>query len=389
MKHGVIIPARLEQDTTRVSRLEGAIDWSRRNWRFFVIVVIPTLLVAGYYYLVAADQYRSEAHFIVKSGDRSSGSGVGIGAILGFGGSNAETAGDVASVADYLQSHDAVQGLQKHIDLLNVFRRAEADVFSKLQTADPAPETLLKYYRGKVSVHQDRDTGITDLTVNTFRPVDSYKMAQELLALGEQRVNQMNARSYGDSVSSARRQLSDAEDAVASIQRRMTSFRQGGSDIDPQSSSQSQIKLVSELNGKLAAARTQLLTMGAVISHSSPQYVAVSHLVQSLTQEVARQAGKLAGNSTAMARSLGEFEDLRVRQQYAGKSYEAAAANLQKAGDDARRQQLYIVRVVDANLPVKSLYPERTKIVATVFFTLLITYCIGWLISAGVREHTA
>jgi capsular polysaccharide transport system permease protein len=36
---------------------------------------------------------------------------------------------------------------------------------------------------------------------------------------------------------------------------------------------------------------------------------------------------------------------------------------------------------------VKSLYPERGRIVITVFFSLLIAYAVGWLMLAGVREH--
>jgi capsular polysaccharide transport system permease protein len=35
------------------------------------------------------------------------------------------------------------------------------------------------------------------------------------------------------------------------------------------------------------------------------------------------------------------------------------------------------------------MYPQRTKIVATAFIALLLVYGIGWLITAGVREHAA
>lgn len=48
-----------------------------------------------------------------------------------------------------------------------------------------------------------------------------------------------------------------------------------------------------------------------------------------------------------------------------------------------------MVRVVEPNLPVKALYPQRLKIVATVFFALALAYAIGWLILAGVREHAS
>ncbi len=389
MRHGVILPATAYEPERHRSTVERVREYIVTRWRFLAVVVAPTLLVAGYYYLIAADQYQSEAHFIVRSGERGSSGSAGFGALLSMGGGAPQSASDVASVADYLRSHDVVETLKRRLDLVAIFRRPEADVFSQLHDANPTPETLLKYYRGKVEVHQDRDTGITELKVKTFAPADSYALARGLLTLGERRVNEMNARSYRDSVASAQRQLAEAEDAIAGVQSRVTRFRQAGADIDPQSSSQAQIKLVSDLNGKLAAARSQLSSMGGSISSSSPQYVALARTVRSLQAEIARQSGKLAGNASAMANSLGSYEDLRVRQEFVGKSYEAAAANLQKARDDARRQQLYIVRVVDANMPVKSLYPQRGKTVLTVFFALLLAYSIGWLIAAGVREHAA
>jgi capsular polysaccharide transport system permease protein len=39
-------------------------------------------------------------------------------------------------------------------------------------------------------------------------------------------------------------------------------------------------------------------------------------------------------------------------------------------------------------MPVKSLFPERGRIVLTVFLSLLVGYGIGWLLVAGVKEHS-
>jgi len=43
--------------------------------------------------------------------------------------------------------------------------------------------------------------------------------------------------------------------------------------------------------------------------------------------------------------------------------------------------------VVDANRPVKAMFPERGRILATVMIVLFLVYSIGWLLVAGVREH--
>ncbi len=390
--HGIFALAPEPLAAERASRLRQAIDWMKARRSFMLIVVLPSLLVAGYYYLIAADQYVSEAHFSVRSANSSSAAPTGFGALLGVVGGGTPGSSDGSSVNDYLQSHDAVSQLQREAQLVERFRRPEADLISKLGTDTPTPERLLKYYNGQVSVGSDSETGLTKLVVRSFRPEDSYAIISKLLLMGEARVNDLNTRSYNDAIAASQRQLDSAERAVAEVQARMTSFRQNNSDIDPEGSGKAQIGLVTTLRANLAAARSQLETMGAFIDRSSPQYVALARQVQSLSSRVALESAHLAGGDgprSTIADNLGGFEDLRLRQEFAGKRYEAAAAALEQARERAQRQQLYLVRVVGANMPVKSLYPERGRIVLTVFLGLLLAYSIGWLIAAGVREHEA
>ncbi len=365
-------------------------DWANANRGFLLVVVLPTLLLTSYLYLVSADQYQSEAHFIIRKSSSSTAPATGFGEMLGLVGGATQTQTDAASVSDYLTSHDAVAALNAKTNLIERFRRPEADPFSRLNTASPTPEKLLKYYKKMVLVHTDRDTGITILQVRAFRRDDAYDIIQSLLQLGEQQVNALNERSFSDAVKDATLQLTQAENAVADVQSHMTNFRQSRGDIDPQWSGEAQVKLVTELNGNLASARAQLNAMGASISHSSPQYLALDRQVRSLETQAAVQSNRAAGSSSkTIATNLGGYEDLKLRQEFAAKRYDAAAANLEKARADAQRQQLYLVRIVDANRPVKSLYPERGRVVLTVFIGLLLIYSIGWLIAAGVREHAA
>lgn len=386
--HGIFAPAFEPPPEERQTLWQRTREIVHQRRVLLLVVVLPTLLLACYYYLIAADQYQSEAHFVVRSADSPSSSPSGFGQLLGLTGSGG-AGGDAASVSDYLQSHDAVAKLRQEIGLVDRFRRPEVDLLSRLRSADPTPESLLKYYDNKVSAKTDRDTGITTLTVRAFRPDDAYTIIRSLLDMGEQRVNAMNARSYNDAIASSRRQLAEAETAAAQVQGNLTDYRQDKADIDPEGSGKAQIGLVSTLRANLAAAQAQLETTGAFINRSSPQYVALSRQVRSLQAQLAAQSGRLTGPTGGrnIANNLGGYEDLRLRQEFAGKRYEAAAAALAQARDRAQRQQLYLVRIVDANMPVKSLYPQRGKIVLTAFLALLLVYSIGWLIAAGVKEH--
>jgi capsular polysaccharide transport system permease protein len=371
---------------------EQIVAWLRGKRVFLLVVILPTLLVAIYYGFIASDQYESQADFIVRAAQDSPAPPTGLGQILslaGGGGGGAQS--EALSVSDYLSSHDAVAALRNSVQLVERFRRPEIDPISRLHSANPKAENLLKYYRKHVDIESDNDTGITTLRVRTFRPEDSYAIINALLAIGEQRVNALNVRLYQDTLAVAKRELDEAETAVTQSQSTMTGFRQTNEDIDPTGSGAAQIRLVSDLSASLSAARAQLAGMAGAIRPDSPQYIAQAARVRALEAQVAAQSGHLASNGggKTIATDLGAYEGLRLRQDFAAKRYAAAAAALEEARERAMKQQLFVVRVVEPNVPQKSTYPKRLTMIATVFFGLLFVYAIGWLIAAGVKEHAS
>ena len=386
--HGIIKPHPSQDSVEQTGRLSALLDWSRRNRWFLIIVMLPTLLAGLYYYLIAADQYQSEAHFMVKTGDNAPMPSSGFSQLLGLSGGISQSRADASSVDDYLDSQQVVDQLNAKVNLVERFRRPEADWATRLHFAQPKPETLLKYYRKQVNVKVDPESGLTMLKVRSFRPEDSYVIINQLLRLGEERVNEINRRSQADALSMARRQVAEAEDALVQIQAKMTVFRQQRGDLDPEGSGKAQLGLVTSLQGQLTGARAQLNAMQGIIAPSSPQYVATAARLRALEAQVAGQTGKLTGGGGAIAARIGNYQDLQIRQDFANKRYEVAAANLEKARDTAMKQQLYIIRVVDPNMPVKSQFPERGRVILTIFLSLLVAYGIGWLMVAGVREHS-
>jgi len=386
--HGIIKPA-IRSELDDIEPLPQRLKHALWPYRWFLgLVILPTLLAAAYYYLVASDQYESKADFVVRKADSSMSAGGGIGEVLGFSIGTSPTQSEAFVVKDYLLSHDAVARLQAEDHLVDRFTRSDIDFLSRLHSSNPKPENLLKYYLKHVDVTQDAETGITHLSVRAFTPEDAYALSGKLLRLGEIRINDLNTRTYQGQISAARRELTDAETALGDVQRRMTGFRQAQGDINPAGTGQAQINMVSALTASMISARAQLNAMEGLISRSSPQYRALSAQVRALQGQVAGQSARLTGQGKTIASGLGSYEDLVIRQDFAAKRYTAAAAAFQQSRAEALKQQLYLVRVVDANLPVKSLFPQRERIVLTVFFSLLIAYGIGWLLMAGVKEHS-
>ena len=385
---GVIVaePERVRRSPLTLRAVQ---KWIRARRMFLLMVALPVALVSVYYFLIASDQYESEAHFIVRTTSQAPIPGSGISQAISAATGLSAAQSESLSVADYLTSHDVVATLQRQIGLIARFTRPGVDLISRLGSTDPTPERLLNYYRDMVDVTYNTETGITIMKVRGFTPADSATLAERLLELGEARVNMLNTRGYRDAVTQAQSQLSDTEDALEKVQGRLTHFRQQHRDIDPQASGEAQIGLVSKMSADLSAARAQLTAVGNSINHSSPQYVALAARVRALEQQMASQSGRLTGSGSAIAADVSGYEDLRMRQQFLAKRYDAASASLDKAREQAQRQQLYVIRVVEPNMPVKSTYPKRFRIVFTVLLGLLLLYGITWLIAAGVKEHAA
>lgn len=380
-------PATIEPEPTPGFMQQLSEAPHRFRW-FLAVVILPCLLMGGYLYLFAADQFQSESHFIVRAQSGQSSSPSGLGALLGMGATGGAQS-ESNAVADYLLSQDVVDALAKNKALVARFRRPEADRFSRLPKENPTPEELLQFFKKQVDVEYSTDTGITTLRTRAFRPTDAYILDRTLLALGEERVNTMNERSYDDALTQSKRQLAEAEAALSDIQARVTSFRQSSRDVNPSGSADAQVGLISKLNGDLSAAQAQLSNTARSIGTRSPQYAALQQQVRSLAGQVAAQSSGHTATGSTVAVGLGNFERLQMQQQFYAKRYDAASAAFEAARQQAIRQQLYIIRVVDPNLPRKSLYPKRATILLTLFLALLVMYGIGWLIAAGVREHAA
>ncbi len=370
----------------RRSRLRQML--ARRGW-FLLFVVLPTLLTASYYYGLAADQYESEARFIVRGSEGNGPQLGGLGHILGMTAALSSAQSESFSIDDYMDSHDAVAALQKKLDLVAMFRRPEADFYARLWWPDPSAETLLRYYRNQVTIKYNEDTGITTIKANAFEPADSRTLVQALLSLGEARVNEFNERAIEDTMRVAQHEVDAAEKRVVDAEQALTKFRISEGDIDPQKTSTAQLALISTLQLQLVQARAQRDGMGASVRPDSPQYVALGDRIHALEGQIAAEAARLTGRKGALAPVLANYEQLTLQREFAQTNYTSALTALENARLQAMRQQLFVVDVVRPNLPERALFPRRTMMVATVFLALLLTYSIGWLIIAGMREHAA
>jgi capsular polysaccharide transport system permease protein len=291
-------------------------------------------------------------------------------------------------VNEFLRSRDAIAKLAKEDGLLPALTRPSADLFNAWPTmfSGSTREDLYEHFTQFISVDQNSSTGITTLKVRAFTPQDARRIANALVKHAEEVVNKLNDRALKQAVEFAMGIKNDAEERVIQAQARVTAFRNKEKTLDPGL----QAVAVSEIVTKLTAERLSLqaaLRETQLATPSSPRIPALENRLAAIDQQINQQRSLIVGANDSIVNSLAEYEKLMLKREMAARALSAALTSLEAAEQDAKRQKLYLERIVDANLPDKSTYPARLW---TIFMWFAVSFAIYWIVKrvlAGIMQH--
>jgi len=355
-------------------------------WPFVGVVLIPTLIAAVYFLLIASPRFVSEARFVVRSSDtQSMPSSLGV-ALQGVGVGTSQT--DAFAVHEYITSAQSISDLKRSVDLERVLGPASADFLSRYPRFGESrnAEDLQSAFERFVTVGYDSTTGISTLRVEAFSARDAQRLNEALLKGGEALVNRLNERAATDAVADAVRSRDEAQLRVAEAQAELTDFRNKERIVDPARVAAESVQLVGSLMATLAqleAERQQL----ASEAPQSPQIPSLDSRIAAYRRQLEVEREKIAGRSSSIAPQIGTYDQLTLHREIADQALGQATANLVSAQQEARRQKLYLERIVSPSIPESSQEPQRLKSILIVLGSCLLAYAVGWLIWAGIREH--
>lgn len=357
---------------------------------FLLLVIAPTLLVLLYLLTFASPQYRSESQFVVRGMQPEPAATGGIGQLLGMGPGLSGAQKEAQAIKEYLLSADALAALkEKKINVASLYAMTSADYFSRLKSEHPQAEELLEHYRGKVIIGYSADDNITRVAVTAFSPSDAQRLASALIAMGEERVNTLNQRAIEAGTSIAREELVKAETELSEVQAELTGFRDLTGDIDPARNSEGAQQQIAEQKAELSRERALLADMARYLDRSAPQMIAMRSRVAELERALVATKGQLTGTPKALAKRLARYEDMKLRQGFSAKRYDAARIGVENAQAQAAKQRLFLVLLVKPSKPERPVAPRPWRTAFAVFLALAAAFGILWLIIAGVREHQA
>lgn len=359
--------------------------WRRIPVPFLIVVVLPTLIATIYFLMIASPRYVSETQFVVRAASRGQSSTLGL-ALQGVG--LASTQSDAYTVHEYMTSRDAFQEVARQMDLRAMIGREGADAFSRYPRPweKTSEEGFYKGFQRFIVVGYDASNGISTLRVEGFTPQDAKRINEVLLAGGESLINRLNERSSADAVRDAQAARDRARQRLSEAQIQLTAFRNREQFIDPETTATESSRLIGGLLATVAQLRAER-TQVANEAPNSPQLPVINSRIAAYESQIAAERAKIAGNSGSLAPKLSVYEDLSLNRELADREFTATTAALTNAEEDARRQKLYLDRIVAPSLPDEAAEPRRLIAILTVLLSTLVAYGIGWFIWAGAREH--
>lgn len=381
-----------ESSFRHIGPLTGIIDKAARKKQrrslplgFLLIVLLPTAIAAIYYLLIATPRYVVESRFIVRAPDKSQPSSLGV-ALQGVGITNGQA--ETFAVHEYIVSRGGLRDLESRQNVREIFGSRGADFFSRYPRPweNEGREGLFKAYKRFVDVGYDSTTGISTLKVEAFRAQDARAMAVALLSGSEDLVNRLNIRAERDAVADATLARQEAQSRVASVQQRLTAYRNREGYIDPALAAKEGSELIGSLLTTIATLEAERRQIASE-TPQNPQLGSIDSRIAAYRRQVETERAKLTGSNASLAPRISAYEDLVSEREIAEIELRQSTASLLTAQQDARRQRLYLDQIVVPDLPDRPLEPKRWFAILTVLMSSLLVYGVGWLIWAGVKEH--
>ncbi|MBV8889701.1 MAG: hypothetical protein JO305_08555 [Alphaproteobacteria bacterium] len=391
-------PRRGEPETVPVVATPFARGGPWVRYSFAVMVAIPTILAAVYYFAIASPRYVTESAYQIRSEEAPAATPGGVGGNIVELPEKKGSSGDAQIVHDYIRSRSMVDSLMQSVDLRHMFARADVDFLSRLDP-NASIEGLVRYWRDHVAVTLDTVTGISHVEVEGFTPEDSYQLATLILDRAESLVHKLSEQAREDAVTHTRGEKESAAKALADVRGRVTQFRNANELVDPVKSSDMALQTIGSLEAELAKTEADLSQLRSYIRPGDARIASLETRAASLRTQIETQRRALADNpggssaqkgastDTVRTATLAQYEALTAELNLALQTYAAANNAYVQAQAEAARHDLYLVRFINPALPQEALRPERIRDVAIVLVGSLVAWCVLLMIGGAVRDH--
>ena len=329
---------------------------------FALCFVLPTLLGALYFWLIASDRYVTEASFAIRPSigfaDKATPDAVGT---------NAGTAKDMIAqdtliVEEYIGSRPMVEAIEAKIPIREWFGRDSIDWLSRFDPEKPV-EKFLRYWKSRVDVTIDSNSGVTTLTVEAFDPNESLAITQAVLKEAERMVNDLSSGARNDAVEQSTRELRLAEARLTKIRQDVRDLRNRDGVLDAQKANEANLKVVSELRAARINLAVQLAIGQRDLGPEARRIIDIKQQIRDLDENISRIERSSASQNPEQKRLLSDaltrYEALDNERKNTEKYYQQVVSAHERARIIATRQVEFLNPIVQPVMAESSTQPRR------------------------------
>lgn len=353
------------------------------NFRSYRWVLVITAIAALYYAFFASDRYITEAQVYVKSTNTTAQALPQLSLIAGVGSGTQ----DGLVLQNYIHSGDMLRHLNETIGLFAHFSSPDWDIVARLSD-EPTKEQFLEYYRGKVDILIDPESGVLTVRGEAFTAAYSQQLVAEIIKESERFINGVNQQIAEQEIKFVEQEMIRARTQLEGARDRMLAFQNENGLLDPEVSGAALQKVVNQLEATLVELQTEYKVLKSYLNEATPQVVALRDRINSVEAQLVEEREKISSQDI---RSINEinarFKELELEFTLASDLYAATLEGLEQARVESYHKLKHLVVVQSPALPDEALAPRKLYNLATLFVLLSLAYGIITMIHATIREH--
>jgi capsular polysaccharide transport system permease protein len=359
-----------------------------------ICVLLPFILFTFYQVILASPRYESQARLIVKEPNGMATLDPAMAIMSGFGVSSGNT--DTELVKAFIYSTDMLSYIDQELSISEHFSSTEYDFFSRL-SAQASNEDKLGYFQDRVLVEIDDKSQIVSVFVQAFTPEFSHLVSKIIVARAEWFINEIGHTLAKEQLRFVQQEHALVEKRLKSVKTELLSFQSRHDLLDPQAEGMALQQIAYQLEGQIAVKRTELRTLRSSMSETAPQVLNVAAQLQSMTQQLENERGRLTDQSSSedmlpeevnlnVSQILAKFSDYKINLELALQAYTSSQVSLEKSRIEAYRQLKYLVIVESPTQPQEAKYPEVFYNISLFLALTLMIFGIGRIVIATVKE---
>lgn len=355
----------------------------RLQW---ALIYIPMLLAAIYFAVLAAPRYVVESRVSVRMASVSP--TVVPGVISMTGSPTPLSYEDTLYLMNFIQSSTMLEQLDAKMHLRKHYESPALDFIGRLWSS-ASKEWFLYYYQNRVLVEFDDMSGILTIDAQAFDRDTATKLAQNILSISEQWVNDYSWRIAREQIAFSEKLVKDSNQTLQKAKQDVLDFQSKYHLLDPVSQSSANSALTASLQATLAAQESALNGLQSFMARDSAQ-------IQTLRGQIAATRSQLATERMRATSGSGddklaalnvEYTNLLLAETIANSNYVNAVSALDAARIDASRKLKSLVIVAEPTRPDSAGYPRWGYDLATLFVICILVYTIVRLSIATILEH--